>query len=301
MSISGPSSDVVETILSGNNNFVSTLDHLPCDITRSLWIIQSLNLENERLKEKVESAPDAASAVNMERKLSRNNEEIVAEAKYLIEIVSHHLDVLDDDRAIVALLKERLPSWTSEAVEENWGHWTSFKEQYLRRERVPSVFEEAYPSREGGKRNGASKEKEQPKKIILTLKKKPVKVVKPEKVVKPDNVEKLKIILKHESHNGKTTQPNGNIVYPQVEKQPTTSSPPLLYSSPPKEERYCFCNGPSFGRMVACEYSKCPHEWFHFKCVGLTSEPKGEWFCSLSCKEKHQLSKQRKKKRMRNW
>jgi inhibitor of growth protein 3 len=31
--------------------------------------------------------------------------------------------------------------------------------------------------------------------------------------------------------------------------------------------------------MVACDNDSCPYEWFHWKCVGLTREPVGTWFC----------------------
>lgn len=42
---------------------------------------------------------------------------------------------------------------------------------------------------------------------------------------------------------------------------------------------YCVCRSVSQGAMVACEGKNCKIEWFHFECVGLKEEPKGEWFC----------------------
>lgn len=42
---------------------------------------------------------------------------------------------------------------------------------------------------------------------------------------------------------------------------------------------YCFCKSVSHGDMVACDNEDCPHEWFHWECVGLTQEPKGRWLC----------------------
>lgn len=47
---------------------------------------------------------------------------------------------------------------------------------------------------------------------------------------------------------------------------------------------YCWCNGDDIGRMVACENSTCPKEWFHFQCVGLKRKPRGKWYCSDSCR-----------------
>ncbi|KAL1976472.1 hypothetical protein VTN31DRAFT_2754 [Thermomyces dupontii] len=42
---------------------------------------------------------------------------------------------------------------------------------------------------------------------------------------------------------------------------------------------YCTCRSVSHGDMVACDNENCPYEWFHWKCVGLTREPVGSWYC----------------------
>eukprot|EP00057_Strongylocentrotus_purpuratus_P010112 XP_011664586.1 PREDICTED: inhibitor of growth protein 3-like [Strongylocentrotus purpuratus] len=47
----------------------------------------------------------------------------------------------------------------------------------------------------------------------------------------------------------------------------------------PNEPRYCLCNQVSYGEMVGCDNPKCPIEWFHYGCVGITNPPKGKWFC----------------------
>lgn len=46
---------------------------------------------------------------------------------------------------------------------------------------------------------------------------------------------------------------------------------------------YCMCNEKSFGDMICCDNVNCKIGWFHFVCVGLTTAPKGKWFCS-ECK-----------------
>ncbi|EGG01486.1 uncharacterized protein MELLADRAFT_79007 [Melampsora larici-populina 98AG31] len=49
---------------------------------------------------------------------------------------------------------------------------------------------------------------------------------------------------------------------------------------------YCICEGEVLGeRMVACDNSNCPIEWFHYQCAGLTEDPTGSWFCD-DCKSK---------------
>lgn len=42
---------------------------------------------------------------------------------------------------------------------------------------------------------------------------------------------------------------------------------------------YCTCQRVSFGDMVACDNDDCKYQWFHWGCVGLKEEPKGEWLC----------------------
>ena len=50
------------------------------------------------------------------------------------------------------------------------------------------------------------------------------------------------------------------------------------------EERYCYCQGVSYGEMVACDRDDCPRQWFHLDCIGLKSVPKSaKWYCD-ECK-----------------
>ncbi|KAH6656793.1 hypothetical protein BKA67DRAFT_655102 [Truncatella angustata] len=51
------------------------------------------------------------------------------------------------------------------------------------------------------------------------------------------------------------------------------------------EPRYCYCNGVSYGEMVACDADDCEKEWFHLGCVGLRSAPSSstKWYCD-NCK-----------------
>ena len=44
-------------------------------------------------------------------------------------------------------------------------------------------------------------------------------------------------------------------------------------------DKFCLCNQEEFGTMIACDGPNCKITWFHFSCVGLHSEPKGDWFC----------------------
>ncbi len=54
----------------------------------------------------------------------------------------------------------------------------------------------------------------------------------------------------------------------------------------PNEPTYCLCHQVSFGEMIGCDNLDCPIEWFHFQCVGLTSKPKGKWYCPRCTQER---------------
>ncbi|ORX98901.1 hypothetical protein K493DRAFT_280121 [Basidiobolus meristosporus CBS 931.73] len=47
------------------------------------------------------------------------------------------------------------------------------------------------------------------------------------------------------------------------------------------EPLYCICRQISYGQMIGCDNENCPHEWFHYECVGLTNPPKGSWYCPV--------------------
>lgn len=83
-----------------------------------------------------------------------------------------------------------------------------------------------------------------------------------------------------------------------AEHQPVLPSLALSYSSSdvldmpvdPNEPTYCLCHQVSYGEMIGCDNQDCPIEWFHFCCVGLTSKPKGKWFCP-KCREERERKK----------
>ncbi|ORX51433.1 hypothetical protein BCR36DRAFT_369857 [Piromyces finnis] len=62
--------------------------------------------------------------------------------------------------------------------------------------------------------------------------------------------------------------------------------------NPNGEPLYCICRQISYGNMIACDNQKnCPHEWFHYECVGLVEPPKGSWYCP-DCRKSMSKKKQ---------
>ena len=53
--------------------------------------------------------------------------------------------------------------------------------------------------------------------------------------------------------------------------------PPKAKNTLEKENNiiYCICNNYDYGQMVLCDNNNCKIGWFHFGCVGLVQEPKG--------------------------
>lgn len=64
-------------------------------------------------------------------------------------------------------------------------------------------------------------------------------------------------------------------------EMPAITQPSDVLDMPvdPNEPTYCLCHQVSYGEMIGCDNLDCAVEWFHFACVGLTTKPKGKWFC----------------------
>lgn len=54
----------------------------------------------------------------------------------------------------------------------------------------------------------------------------------------------------------------------------------------PNEPTYCLCHQVSYGEMIGCDNTDCSIEWFHFACVGLTTKPRGKWYCPRCTQER---------------
>ncbi|GMF02340.1 unnamed protein product [Ambrosiozyma monospora] len=139
-----------------NNAFISSLDHLPCDIVRSLWIIQSLNLKSDKLLNelnellKFKTPTDSNNSVNnktresrvldlkiyaLEKQLKWISSELNAQSKQLRKTVKHHLSYLEHDLSLMNQLvtyhQLTAPGLTS-ADARNWDMFTKFKKDYLK-------------------------------------------------------------------------------------------------------------------------------------------------------------------------
>jgi hypothetical protein len=83
--------------------------------------------------------------------------------------------------------------------------------------------------------------------------------------------------------------PQNSLQLPAATPVPDFTTEPI----DPNEPTYCLCNQVSFGEMIGCDNEECSIEWFHFQCVGLTSKPKGKWYCPI-CRQDYKNSKNNK-------
>ena len=68
-----------------------------------------------------------------------------------------------------------------------------------------------------------------------------------------------------------------------------------LDSSNANNQVYCYCKGPESGRMIGCDNSSCPYQWFHFICLQLSAPPKSKtWYCP-DCRRLPSCRRKRKK------
>lgn len=97
--------------------------------------------------------------------------------------------------------------------------------------------------------------------------------------------------------NTTTTQQSNNVVRKRRKKTTTTTTTTKVETTKAEpttqtprvneygEPVYCYCNQVAYGEMVGCDGENCELEWFHLPCIGLTTLPKGKWYCD-TCKAK---------------
>lgn len=270
--------------------FIGTIDHLPCDVGRSLWVLQSLNLAIAKEKDQLhrvltqgESGGSelAGQFVNLRQQLVRWSRESVAEMEALCAQLEHQEALL---KAQVASLEKAAESPDSQQAEKDAQLRAQLEEHYRQ-----------HPL--------ASQVEARQEKVLRDLER---------VIVKQKPSSGIKIILKIPQRKDKRAEkePDGKHRKLKLIHGPAAEpEAPRVHEPPPEEEVYCFCKQPSFGDMIGCDNRRCPNgEWFHYKCVGLLSKveaqkyTKQKWYCSDQCREAGQKADRiRRKKRQRKW
>lgn len=302
---------VIQHSSSINNAFISTVDHLPCDVIRSLWLVQACNISLDHQKAKLNS---------LLLKLQEPNQEGLEKKEIISEIL---------------LIKKKLRVLNDESIEESKALYNQLITHKLSlKDELQQLHTIANSSRESGleiEHNSANNQlraqlKEHYKAHPLVSQREALKEqsmkTKTNSIRAPSGI---KLVLKIPNKKGslsasrvkkpaqkkdKSKKSRQRVILPQPE--------PLFEPAPAAEEDsnvYCFCKQPSFGDMIGCDNEEsCPNgDWFHYKCVGLLNRVdalkyttgKQKWFCSDHCRsvvmgnKKVSDSKKKKKRRRR--
>ncbi|KAH3671419.1 hypothetical protein WICMUC_004643 [Wickerhamomyces mucosus] len=293
------------------SSFVSIVDHLPCEITRKLWLIQSLNKEYDTLKNKLNGKLKELQTIQTENitkfeylqkielinSLSYNLHRIRSEslqesnsilisikiAKNQVELQSqqlnHELKMYQNELEL-KINKDKHHQRSNTKVTNNPKKLTL---------KIKLPLQQPTSNDKTGENNVNLMTDESPRKRgrpklsstnIISKQDKNIKVEK--KLI----IKKLKTKVSNQQSNLNSKIPkkqvnsnkhnNGQILIDQNTKQEQEQE---------KEPLYCICKRPSEGDMVACDNPKCKMEWFHYECVGLKRPPRGEWFCPKCIKK----------------
>lgn len=299
--------------------YLSTVDHLPCDVVRSLWVVQACNIAAENEKQKVHEALAKydyreieneaniadiyADFLELKRRIACWNSEAEAELVDLSQRLRDHEISLKNEVGLLAealeppLPKDRLEAQRTlekQLSEHYQKHPLASQVEALQRRDLKglgSILIKHVPGRSSGV------------KLILKLSKPKNDAARQKRIQirKRGRPRKLE-----ESSEKQPVRPLARAhARPSAKPEVKVDEPAVAEVSEP--EKYCFCRQPSFGNMIACDNEKCPNgEWFHYKCVGLLNRAeaqkytKEKWYCSEGCRATAAAKKLVKKKRKKS-
>lgn len=232
------------------SSFVSVVDHLPSDVIRKLWLIQTLNINYESLKDELDMLLKEIkqSEIPKDTYLQRVSK-INSIANELKNIRQESLEEAKSISSTIKITKLNLLNQYSQLQQDKKTH-----EQELINNGKNTKRVERTNKRTSTKSN----------KPIIKLKLNLAKKDKPSTILK----------IKKPGRGRPPKKLAANI-------QPVVTAAVV----DPDDEIYCLCRSGSYGEMIACDNPKCKYEWFHYSCVGLTRAPRGKWNCPL-CKDR---------------
>ncbi|KAI5950454.1 hypothetical protein KGF57_004323 [Candida theae] len=320
------------------NSFLSTIDHLPCDVIRSLWLIQSCNIKIDKLKQELHnilrryqttgSIPHSEMdrIYDLKQNIRHLYNETIQEGKTLNNQMIIHKLHLENEITQLKSIKERrsgVAQMTSRPESEAQDLLRKQLKQHYKEHPLVSQVEAAvehrkHSQKESHKSGGKSAAKSGIKLVL--------KIPKQDKVVKPKGRNVVKKNSSATQSRLKTISKRADPSLPKKEKkliQQQAGPMPQVTEQVGMDEdedednkRYCFCHQPSLGDMIACDNeASCPNgEWFHYKCVGLLNRVEAlkyttgkiPWYCSEGCRqvgeaEKAKSLEMKKRKRRRKW
>lgn len=308
-------------------NYLSTVGELPNDVKRTLAVIREIDLLTSYKMTKVTALTQEAISAPA---LSKTRSELIkairselAEAEALAEekksLVTQSIDLVDGHKKTLELVLDKFG--IELFGESSKDTFSIFKSKPKRKkssttdyvpkkkkcevnEKVDTITESIIKETENEKENkkkGATKKKEDKKEKVAEEKKEKKEIIEEKKEKKEKAEEKKekkekveeKIPEKVDDVQASETKTTSNDVQPVASETAITTTAAAGGDDVVEDEDmnlYCFCQRLSFGEMIECENPKCKYQWFHFECLGITTAPRGKWYCP-------ECRKLRKKKR----
>lgn len=240
-------------------NFLENIENLPTELQRNFTLMRSLDQRAQDLLKEIEvNSTEYKAKVKGLTKAQRNEK-----LKKIQEMFQKAREYSDDKVQIAMQMYEMV-------------------DKHIRRlDSDLSRFEQELKMKEPLRRTSLSSIPEIPTPI-------PSKSRKRSTAIEPSgSLRKRKSISTSDEPSTSVSSP---IPHPT---QSSSNNPTDVLDMPvdPNEPTYCLCHQVSFGEMIGCDNNDCPIEWFHFQCVGLTSKPKGKWYCPKCTQERDKSKK----------
>ncbi|XP_067837827.1 inhibitor of growth protein 4 isoform X2 [Heptranchias perlo] len=236
-------------------HYLDSIENLPFELQRNFQLMRDLDQRTEDLKAEIDKL--ASEYVTNARTLSSDQKvELVKQ----IQSAYSKCKTFGDEKVQLAMQTYEMVDKHIRRLDTDLARF----EADLKEKQAESSDYDSSSSK--GQKSRGQKEK----KVTRTRSK-----VKSSDDDTPKNGQKkLKI-----THNAEYTAPSvnfGNVHPSDVLDMPVD----------PNEPTYCLCHQVSYGEMIGCDNPDCSIEWFHFACVGLTTKPRGKWYCPRCSQER---------------
>lgn len=315
--------------ISLQNSFISTLDHLPCDIVRSLWLIQSCNIKienskkeiNEILSQRYNLTPGSQKLIRLyelKKTIRHLSNESIQETKAMKnQLITHKLNLLQE---MEQLTKIEIFRTNNDQIDEcaRKELREQLKKHYLENPLASQVEAVREQNKENETKTEIESEKENENENADEIQS-ILEIPQQDKVEKPTDKKVVKKIETKTETKDEINPETKDEAVPKTKKRKYKKSKVISNEDDDSDEDgtlYCFCKQKSFGNMISCdnEDSCINGEWFHYKCVGLLNRVdalkyttgKIKWYCSDKCKEIAESKSEEKpvkkrRKRRKKW
>ncbi len=277
-------------------NYLDSLESLPGDLRRNFTLMHDLDTKNRDTLREVDAASDdylrkvrELSGQDRKREMEKIQamfakaknfgDDKVAIAIQTYELVDKHIRRLDSDLAkFEAEMKEKGRLSQTETEEEEEDEEEDRPKEKKRKKKGEKVSSAPSASSSAGGARGRKGEAEAAAKSKKGKKKGSGAGVTPGAAGSS--------VAAGASSTSSAAGGMGNTMYSSTGG--VIPLPPGMLPVPqevldmpvdPNEPTYCLCQQVSYGEMIGCDNNDCPIEWFHFGCMGLTTKPKGKWYC----------------------